>query len=732
MNTPPEERLSRGLRVALMAIFATVLLRTAWLCDDAYITFRVVDNFVQGYGLRWNVAERVQVFTHPLWMLAISAFHFVTREVYFTALGVSAGISLAAVYLATFRVAASAGLGMIGLAVLVSSRAFVDYSTSGLENPLSHLLLVWFVVELSRRRNGPRGLFMLGFIAGVAALNRMDTILLYLPVLGWEILRTRRLGAALAAIAGFWPLAIWMLFSTFYYGFPFPNTAFAKLSTGIDPGTLMHQGARYLENSLRWDPITLIAIGVGLASGFAARSARRAARASGILLYLLYIVSVGGDFMSGRFLTVPLFSAVLLIVDPKPIWRPLWNHALVAAALIAGLLGPSPTLLSGSDHGLRQIGSAIDRYGIAAERAYYFPRAGLLNGRWEPKPLGDDAIRGRLARERKDPLAVEGAIGYFGFLAGPGVHVVDYHALADPLLARLPAVRSDPTYERFYRIFWNHAPPTPWRIGHFRRNIPRGYLALQLGYGGRFEDPLVERYAHKLFTLTRGPLWEADRAREIIAFGLGRYDGWVDPSSPPYLEPIPWDEVIALRPDFAKAYYYRAGDGRATESNYVESDLETTLRLNPHDADAAVMLGKILDARGESRRALGLYRRAVDSNPTYPVARVSYALAVRLEGDATVVSKEGRRAVELDPNNPGGYLAIGVGHGMEGRYEDAIESFRLAVRIAPSYPEAYYNLAVAYGLTDQRDEALENLEIAADLGYAPAREALASVNSAQP
>jgi tetratricopeptide (TPR) repeat protein len=69
---------------------------------------------------------------------------------------------------------------------------------------------------------------------------------------------------------------------------------------------------------------------------------------------------------------------------------------------------------------------------------------------------------------------------------------------------------------------------------------------------------------------------------------------------------------------------------------------------------------------------------------------------------------------------------------MEGRYEDAIESFRLAVRIAPSYPEAYYNLAVAYGLTDQRDEALENLEIAADLGYAPAREALASVNSAQP
>jgi tetratricopeptide (TPR) repeat protein len=69
---------------------------------------------------------------------------------------------------------------------------------------------------------------------------------------------------------------------------------------------------------------------------------------------------------------------------------------------------------------------------------------------------------------------------------------------------------------------------------------------------------------------------------------------------------------------------------------------------------------------------------------------------------------------------------------MDGHYEDAIETFRLAVRIAPSYPEAYYNLAVAYGLTDQRDKALENLEIAAGLGYAPAREALASVSSAEP
>jgi len=40
------------MRWVALASFACVLLRTAWLSDDAFITFRVIDNFVNGYGLR--------------------------------------------------------------------------------------------------------------------------------------------------------------------------------------------------------------------------------------------------------------------------------------------------------------------------------------------------------------------------------------------------------------------------------------------------------------------------------------------------------------------------------------------------------------------------------------------------------------------------------------------------------------------------------------------------------
>src|SRR5437763_7435248 len=49
-----------------IAFLVTVLIRTAWIADDAAIELRVVENFVAGLGLRWNIAERVQAYTDPL------------------------------------------------------------------------------------------------------------------------------------------------------------------------------------------------------------------------------------------------------------------------------------------------------------------------------------------------------------------------------------------------------------------------------------------------------------------------------------------------------------------------------------------------------------------------------------------------------------------------------------------------------------------------------------------
>ena len=74
---------------------------------DSYITFRVVDNAAAGLGLTWNPAERVQGYTHPLWLLVLLAGRLVTGELYYTTIALSIALSLGAAWLLAFRLRAA-------------------------------------------------------------------------------------------------------------------------------------------------------------------------------------------------------------------------------------------------------------------------------------------------------------------------------------------------------------------------------------------------------------------------------------------------------------------------------------------------------------------------------------------------------------------------------------------------------------------------------------------------
>ena len=98
-------------------------------------------------------------------------------------------------------------------------------------------------------------------------------------------------------------------------------------------------------------------------------------------------------------------------------------------------------------------------------------------------------------------------IGMHGFFAGPGVHVVDEMALADPLLARLKPDLSD-----------------GWRIGHLRREIPEGYLQTIRTGRNCLADANLAAYYDKLALVTRSRLLAPQRLLEIVKLNLGSYD----------------------------------------------------------------------------------------------------------------------------------------------------------------------------------------------------------------
>ncbi|MFN8457459.1 MAG: hypothetical protein U0401_22835 [Anaerolineae bacterium] len=541
MNKPAmfANRYEKLIIALALILFALIIFRNAWLTDDAYITFRTADNFVHGYGLTWNSVERVQAYTHPLWLFMIIAVYYLTAEIFYTTLFLSMLLALAAGLVLVTKIATSPGTALLSLVILTCSKAFIDYATSGLENPLTYVLLVIFLwLYLSSHRADSarpiegRPLFKLAFIAGLATLNRIDTLLLFLPALGYLIFLDTSprfktyLERAGVVLLGFGPFVLWEIFSLFYYGFLFPNTAYAKLNTGLSQMTLLAPGLYYFLNSFQVDPLTLTIIGISLMASFIPGRGYKIPVALGMVFYLLYVVKIGGDFMSGRFLAAPLLVAVSLLATDNLfsvrvllVRAPLWLLGS-GVVLVIGLLSPHPPLLSGVDYGQNRQ-EIRDRYGIEDERAYYYQSSGLLRALQQPNltwPNHSWVDKGQAARLEETSVIVRGAIGYFGFFAGPEVYVVDKMALADPLLARLPAELGP-----------------DWRIGHFTRPIPLGYLETLQSGTNQITNQNLAAYYDKLALVIRGNLFDSNRWREIWNLNTNKYN-WLLVGYPPIFQ----------------------------------------------------------------------------------------------------------------------------------------------------------------------------------------------------
>jgi len=533
-NTEP---LRNIIIITLISFYVLIVVISAWLSDDAYITFRTIDNFINGFGLTWNVSERVQVYTHPLWMFIISAFYFITREIYFTSISISILISTGAVLLLIYKLSNSITNTIFVSLILIFSKAFIDYSTSGLENPLTHLLIVVFFILYFKDEGGEKKLFKLSLIASLAVLNRIDIVLIFLPALLVIYFREdNKWKGLLIAIAGFSPFILWEVFSLFYYGFPFPNTAYAKLNTGIDQIELVQQGLHYLLFSFYFDPLTPIIIICALLIPMITRNRNLLPLSVGIDLYMVYIVMIGGDFMAGRFFSAPLLCSVIIfsrISLDKVRIKPFKSFIpQILSIIILGLLAPKPAIFSTSDYGLGpkifkafRFGPYITKtyHGIADERMWYYGTTGLLNNIFDKKIYLNSYVQdGLKSRIIKDSVIVEGIIGFFGYYSRNNLHIVDPLALADPLLGKLNAMASKKLKSNQTKKSSN------WRIGHFVRKIPEGYIETLNSGQNKLGDPNLRNYYNKLSFIIRGNLFDFNRLIEIWNLNTGEYDYLVE------------------------------------------------------------------------------------------------------------------------------------------------------------------------------------------------------------
>jgi arabinofuranosyltransferase len=519
------------LRAVPFLLLTLLVGRIAWagfLTEDAFISYRCLENLGHGLGMTWATDLRSQPYTHPLWMLAHMPLLIVIPDVKI--------VSFLLCFACTGGVLWSLHRNYSGyrpfysyvvLVPLLLSKCFVEWSTSGLENPLAHLCAALFFPAFLGRHARSFSMDNAAFLAAAAFLNRHDNALFYaLPIAVMFFSRRQYLADATSLLIAALPVAAWFAFAVFYYGQALPDTFYAKLTAGIDKDFLAAQGMTYLARFAERDmpSFLIIVAGLVMAARVALSSAvpidtrvRFAAAASSVLLFVAYVVHAGGDYMEGRFFSTPFIVAVVLLAESvlamhqqQTASAPTRNvlPRTICIGVMAGFLSSicMPDLILGPPH----IKDPMWKYGFCDIHTHQW---NFYLKSWSHKEKGLDdrgmAIQRKTLEVPSSDSFFEynGAAGVNGFYSGPSYGMIDAYGLVDPVMSRLPAA--------------NYMP------GHFYRVAPAGYeKARRTGDTSELE-PALRSYYEILRTVKSGPLFSADRIAAAVTFATGRYDHYV-------------------------------------------------------------------------------------------------------------------------------------------------------------------------------------------------------------
>lgn len=501
--------ISAALPVLLLLWFGW---QQRWIGDDGFINLRVVRQLLAGNGFVFNVGERVEAVTSPLWLflltlLGSSGLQLEDATVWAGMLLSGIGLSLCC-YASLHSHADSDTPDTLylplGALAYAATPAAWDYVTSGLENSLG---LCWIgasalATVAASRTSCTRRRLLAALIVGLGPVVRPDYALLGLPLgLALVTLGSGFSTRLLVTGAGALPGLLFQLFRMGYFASLVPNTAFAKEAFV----SRWEQGLHYFWNTvgLYWllMPFGCLLVGM-LASArgsFAPIARVRWALLLGGLLHVVYVVRVGGDFMHARLLLpglATIFSAAALLpvrlaltaqsalrgaafvalgawavfcianlrVDPEnefgigdergwfarmaQLPNPIHVDDYAKFDFHASSVALKNEVARGCPHGVADL---ADDSTVACQRlALIGPYSDRLADGKRVLPLASDAAPAPVVA-----VAIHGPLGIPAAVLGLRISLVDIHGLAEPLAARLLLEeRGRPGHEKWYSAPW--------------------------------------------------------------------------------------------------------------------------------------------------------------------------------------------------------------------------------------------------------------------------------------
>lgn len=396
--------------------------------DDAYITYQYSKNLAEGNGYVFNVGERVEGITNPLWAvsLAVGIYLGCQVESFSHYLGVLTGIGLLLAsywYALTLLPRQYRFLACFVPLIVYASNPFINWVLSGLE---TGLFTACIIAALAAQNSKRTELCM--FFGVLALLARPDGVLLAAALVLTQYIEQlrstrQRLPSREILVHGgvyFITLLVLTLFRVVYFNDVVPNTFYAKVG-----GLPLSYGFRYIWYFLRDGAIFLVI-------PFAVAAIYCRALLNGVIfsvLLLLYVVFVGGDvFSNSRFLLplIPILSAGSLFSISYLLGR----HQRTSAALVILAVAMMP-LWSLNGPTWSVFGANwVNQGGWSAKRMAAYPKS------FSP----DESVKAKIAKIRQmdPPVQLIASIGIGRLRYWSEIPVLDMLGLTNKIIAKHP------------------------------------------------------------------------------------------------------------------------------------------------------------------------------------------------------------------------------------------------------------------------------------------------------
>ena len=458
----PEERKNSTFIIVFSIIILIFIAHSIFLSvitDDSFIGFHYAKNFVNGSGLVWNIGEKpIEGYTNFLWVMLCSVGLLLNLELttFSQFLGIlSSVITLIYVYKIGKNILGfKTEIALIPCFMLAVSGPFATWATSGMETNLFTLFIVGsFYYELNFWLNNKRkSLILLFLFLLLATLTRPEGLGFFLILFVFHLIKTREgktlslfKPSILAALIFFIiPFVVYFVWRFTYFGNLLPNTYYAKTGGSIFQWLRGFAYIIYFCIHFLLPAVPLLSILIWISiDKLKTKSIIKEIRLkinggiryyalsiilSSCLLYSVYIIYVGGDYMAMYRFFVPILPLIyLLLTDGYNILLTNTSNFkrrnFASILLIIFILGtivqstPADTLIF--EKSIRQHGQ------------YH----GVLFERWHSNRL---TVIGKFFNNYKkssdESIATDaiGAISYYS-----GLKVDDYHGLVDPYIAHL-------------------------------------------------------------------------------------------------------------------------------------------------------------------------------------------------------------------------------------------------------------------------------------------------------